>query len=539
MLDSNSSFDTYNVLPDIKPVFLLHIDGETIDYTGQFKPTSPTNTLKPYIETVNISAATVTPEEGRASVGAATVVLIDINQEFRARVSAHADFFHRAKATVKYGFLGMAESDMLQVVGYITGLKKTGANAYQIEITDPQRWLQREIFRGATTASPITVEGNPIDILLYCAMSTGAGTNGDYDILAAANGLGLTTDIINVDRIEAERDKWFAGPFYNFKFTMRAPIKAKDLFEKHILSMLACYPYVDGQGKYAIKAFKPAIPTVETVQSLTDDNLFSEVPDFDSNLNAMINEVEIHHDWDGSKYDEINRYIGDNIDTRGPGTRTLKLKSYGLHANTQPRIAEFRQRRANRIFARYDIPPVRLQASYDITRYLTEAGDICPVTHADIPDFEADTDNVTDKLFEVINRRPNMTRGAIDLTLLESGFTGGPWMVISPTATLTAVTSQTQFTVSVADAAKFEVGWEVQLYRSGYAATRGSAVTITSINTGTGVIQTDSIGATPAIGDKMCFADYASLSDATQKQYWAISDSAGALGTDTGHKILP
>ena len=127
----------------------------------------------------------------------------------------------------------MNESDLLTImVGWITDIKlsKDSLN-YIFSVTDPIKWMQRKIFRGAED-TPVTLGGNPINIMLQVLTSTGGGTNGDYDTLAAEDGLGIDEDYINVSGIEAVRDDWFPGPAHRFSFSIDQRIQAKKWLEQ-------------------------------------------------------------------------------------------------------------------------------------------------------------------------------------------------------------------------------------------------------------------------------------------------------------------
>jgi hypothetical protein len=100
-------------------------------------------------------------------------------------------------------------------------------------------------------------------------------------------------------------------------------------------------------------------------------------------------------------------------------------------------------------------------------------------------------------------------------------------MVLSPVMTVTAGTSGTEFEVSVADAAKWSEGWEADIYDAG-GRLKASAITILTIDTATGAITCDDIGATPAAGWLVQFAAYANLT-ADQQKYWTVKTSGAYL----------
>ncbi len=166
MRETNANFDTPHALDYKTPMYLLHFDGESTDFCNH-KPGSPDNSLKQYLQHIAGGSQRVTPEEGRSSIGGITVTLQNHNDEITALLATDTYFFHRKKTTIKAGYLGMDEADMLTVLtGWVTGLKMTkDLLGYSFIITDPIKWMQRKIFRGAEDSS-VSLSGNPINILL-------------------------------------------------------------------------------------------------------------------------------------------------------------------------------------------------------------------------------------------------------------------------------------------------------------------------------------------------------------------------------------
>jgi len=537
MLSTNTNFDTKHAYDYKTPMYLIHFNGETIDYCNH-TPGTPTNTLKQYLIKISGLAQKVTPEEGQASIGGVAVEILDYNDEITALLATDSYYFHRKKITIKAGYAGMAEADMLTIfTGWVTGLKlNSDLLSYIFDVTDPQKWMQRKIFRNATSAAPVTIQGNPLNILLAILTSTGAGTNGSYDWYAAVNGLGLDTSYVNVTAIEQLRDRWYPGDSHYMTFTIKDREQAKDFLEREIFKVLNCYPVIDGQGFFSIKPFKPPLAALETVQSFNEDNIIG-VPAWDANLPALINEVEIFYDHNATtdEFDSELYYIDStSINNRGPGKKPLTIKSKGLHSSglgSQPdRTGDIITSRKNKVFGRFSTPPIELGFNAWFSRWLSEAGDIVPFTHRLVPDIEVGTRGYSAERMEVISRDVNWTKGQVKLKLLNTGFGKTIYAVISPIMTVTVGTSATQFTVSVADAAKYTAGWEADIFDAGMRS-QATNITILTIDTATGVITCDDIGATPSAGWKIQFATYLNLT-AAQQLYWAAR-AAGA------HAITP
>jgi len=439
MLSTNTNFDNKHDLDYKTPMYLIHFDGETKDYCNH-KPVSPSNTLKQYLIDIRGNSQKVIPEEGKGSIGGVTVTIQDYNDEITALLATDNYFFHRRKTTIKAGYLGMAEADMLDVsVGWVTGLKlsKDGLS-YIFDVTDPQKWLQRKIFRDASDSNVVTLQGNPLNIYLAVLISTGNGTNGDYDYLDESWGLGIDDDNINVTNIETVRDDYFPGDSHYMKFQITDKIKAKDFLETEILKVLNCYPTIDGDGKINITPFKPPIVTSKTVQSFSEDNIIG-TPSWDANLAATINEIELHYNYDhvDDEFDNEDDYIDTiSLNNRGPGKKPLVIKTKGLHTDlgtssiSGQRAEDVLERRKNRIFGRFATPPSKIVISCFFSRWLSEAGDIVPFTHSKLPDIVTGTRGFTAKRIEIIDRTIDWKKGRVKITLLDTGFDKGDYVAI-------------------------------------------------------------------------------------------------------------
>lgn len=504
-------------------------------------------TYKQYLKSISGLSQKVNPEEGRASIGGITFELQDYNDEITALLATDTYYFHRKKTTVKAGYMGMDETDMLTImVGWVTGLKlnKDGLS-YVFNITDPIKWMQRKIFRGSEDVT-VTLSGNPLNILLAC-LTSGSGS-GNYDWYASANGLGLDPSYINVTAIEEVRDNWFPGDSHYMRFTINERIKAKDFFEKEIFKPLNLYPVIDGQGRFSVKPFKPPLAALESVQAFNKDNIIG-LPQWDANLSALVNEVEVQYDWDDvdEEFDTEVFYVDStSVNNRGPGKKPITIKTKGLHTSHSPasivgRATDILTTRKQRIFGRFSTPPIKLSFNTFFSRWLSEAGDIVPFTHSLIPDIAAGTRGYTAERMEIINKTVDWKRGRVKVNLLNTGFAKSIYGVISPTMAIVSASDGENFVVSAADAAKYAnlTSPEVQLCDSKMRQ-RKASVTLLTVNTTTGACTCDDMGVTPNAGDMVLFADYDDCTS-EQKNWGFIADSSNDLGTanDDAHLITP
>jgi len=519
-------------------------DGDTLlleDGSGDGFLIQPGGSLyyKRYLRNIAGLQQRVTPEEGKGTIGGITFDLLDVDNEITNLISTDPYYFHRRKTTIKAGYSGMNEDDLINImVGWITGIKLSNDGLYyQFSVTDPQKWMQRKIFRG-TEDSSVTLSGNALNILLAVLTSTGNGTNGNHDWLAAENSLGIDIRYVDIDGIENVRDDWYPGASAYMSFTIDERIKAKDFIEKEILKPLNLYPVVDGSGRFSVKPFKPPLAATDEVVVIDEDVIIG-LPGWDMNLSALVNEVEWHYNYDSvdNEFDAIDFYIDStSLNNRGPGKAPIVIKCKGFST-----LVDLMGRSNSRIFGRFATPPIKITAKCFFSRWLAEAGDIILFSHPNLPDIELGTRGISNKLMEITNRTVDWMRGIVKLELLDTGFDRGAFGVITPTMTITGVTDQENFTVSTADAAKY-YGFtlpEVQILDAGMRQ-KVASVTILSINSETGAVVIDSAGTDLSAGWIVAFADYDNCTD-TQQDWGFIADSSDDLGAanDDAHLIVP
>ncbi len=543
MRDTNTNFDVKHALLSKTPAFIIAFDGETDIYCNH-KPSDATASYFRYINKVSGLNQTIVPEKGRASIGGIKVSLVDYDGAITTLLSTDTYNFHRKKTTVKAGYKGLAIADHLAIgTGWITGLKLApSGDTWEFDITDPQKWLQKKIFRNATEASPIIVSGNPINILLQALTSSDAGTNSDYDLGDSDLGCDLDSTTVDITGIEAVRNDWFWGDTHYMRFEITKEIKAKEFIENEILKVINCYPGIDGQGRYKVIPFKPPIATTEITQSFDEDNIIG-LPKLDMNFAGVIHEIDFHIDWDGEDFDNKIYYVdATSFVNRGNAADPLTIKSKGLHNSMSPasiagRANKIIERRKSSVFARYAHPPIKLTVSCYFSRWISEAGDIVDFTHSKMPDVATGTRGLSSERMEVVNRKVDWRNGKVTVDLLSTGFGKGIYSAASPAMTVASGSSATAFTVSAADAAKWTEGWEAQILDAAHRQIAAS-VTILTINTGTGAITCDSIGQTPQAGWLVVFADYDNCT-AGQKLYGFVADTSNQLGTanDSAHLV--
>lgn len=485
--------------------------------------------MKSYLESISGLPQKVTPDEGKSTIGGVTFKLRDHNGEITAMLGADPNHYHRKVVTVRAGYAGMDEADFLTVfTGWATGIKLSADGlTYVFTATDPQKWMQRKVFRSAESAS-VRLSGNPLNILLAVLTSTGTGANGAFDWYAESNGLGIDADFVDVAAVLAVRDNYYPGNSHYMSFVIHRRETAIQWLEKEIFKPLNLYPVIDGRGRFKVLPFRPPIGTDNAIQQFTDENIVG-MPGWDMNLAGMVNAIEYYWDWDGSRFNSQRfDYHSDSINARGPGAKTLKIESKGWHSDRVD-VDTLLDRRTSAVFNRYAVPPLKISLKTFFSQWLTEAGDIVPVTHRNLPDINAGVRGLAAQRMEVIERSVDWAKGGVSLNLLDTGFAHGQYGVISPVMTITGASDSTHFTVSAADAAKYRkyTAPEVCIYDH-HMRLQVTGITLTAITAG-GAVNCDNLGLTPRAGWKVVFADY-DIATEEQRLYSYIADASHTLG---------
>lgn len=163
------------------------------------------------------------------------------------------------------GYAGVAEADFMPLPlmsVYQRALSPVTQAGYTVEFGDILRTLRQQIFLNASPGSPLILEAHPIDIALQILISTGLGTNGTHDVLAAENSLGIPEDFIDVDSFGAALDETASD---RFCFHITQPENAKEWLEREIFKPTNAYPIVIQGGKLAVRLYTPVTDEEITV----------------------------------------------------------------------------------------------------------------------------------------------------------------------------------------------------------------------------------------------------------------------------------
>ena len=157
------------------------------------------------------------------------------------------------------GYAPLAEADYGPGPGYVrlevTGLTSADRGlTWIVEAADVRRFARKAIFENATPAKPFEIgPDHPITIALKILTSTGAGTNGAYDILGTADAIGMPQQLVDVAGLEALRTELGS---LQMQFKEIEAHDGKQWIEEQIFRAVNCVPVVTQDGKYSARRLR-------------------------------------------------------------------------------------------------------------------------------------------------------------------------------------------------------------------------------------------------------------------------------------------
>lgn len=279
----------------------------------------------------------------------------------------------------------------------------------------------------------VVLQGNPLTLALQILTSTGAGTNGPYDVLPACAGLAIPQANIDVAKFEAERNRWITG--VNFRFEEFEKQEGKKFLEEQLYTFCNAYPPTDNLGRISIKIYQPPLPST-IAAGITDDDLVGP-PRYQGNVleRYFFNEVDVQYDYDFRTGEFLSRalYEDSTSQTTFGQVRTKAVLSRGFRTAVTgaPRINNW----ATRILKRFGVPSPVLKVKALFNKRLLEPGDIVPLSSAFVPDLSRGIRGIENQLMEVVQVDLNFQESVEEFTLLNTGYSyGRKYAAISPSA---------------------------------------------------------------------------------------------------------
>lgn len=291
----------------------------------------------------------------------------------------------------------------------------------------------------------LVLQGNPMTLALQIMLSTGAGTNGPYDVLPACAGLGIDQSLVDVAGIVAQQSRWLQS--YIFRFEEFKSVVGKQFLEQQIYTFINAYPIINNLGQLSVHVYAPPLPS--QINAILNDMQLAAPPTYSGNVfsNYFYNEVDFSFDYNFLQ-DLTNtapnqatgpygsRQFYENLGSQAifDGQVTTKTwQSRGLRTNISGITVI--QRVANRFLKRFSVPSPLMKASVFYSQRLLQQADIVPITSAKVPNLSTGKLGINAKMFEILGITPNYIPATQDLLLLDTGYSyGRKYASISPSA---------------------------------------------------------------------------------------------------------
>jgi hypothetical protein len=406
MIASNASFDANNKRKAKQLIHLVQLSG----YNRAFITSQPLAVGQfSWIMKLGKLSHRADLLEGKSTLSGLDMTVLDRAGQLTADFPAIT--FEGRTATVKTGIDGMALSDFLTLATMVVDRVDCDESntCYTFHLVDDERLIKRTIYRTAddgqstSTEHRRTVAGNPMDILTD----------------ALENQVGLPAGKVNATAIANYKATVFAGAEMQFSLT-KAP-EAKQFLDLEIFRALGGFNFCDALGRYT-PVFMVRNSAPSSVVTLDDKNLVTlPVP----KQGDFLNEFVYRFDSDGSKFASELTVVD--------AASVAKYGLSGMHvieSRGQQSLRgawQFGRMLANALFLQYAFKPLILEVTAFWDALLAELGDFVRVTHASVPNREAGTMGITNRLFQVTERSVDLQAGTVDLTLLDAN-----WLDLMP-----------------------------------------------------------------------------------------------------------
>ena len=262
----------------------------------------------------------------------------------------------------------------------------------------------------------------PVDLGLQLITSTGSGTNGDYDILPAARGVGLNEDNVDVAGFEEERDEWLLG--LEMDFFIDESFEAKKFMEEELWSVINAYPRVRSSGEQSLRVYASPLPT--EIRAQWGESVIRGIPRWDKNFRDIRNRIEVRYDYDPIDDEFDKSFTLDDTDSQASFgiIKTHVVESKGFRS-TSSGIDIFIRAFAARLLARFSDPPPRIKGmKLHLSESLIEVGDLVALTHRHLPNATGGK-GITGDIYEIIDRSVDWDSGEVTVEALSTKFTVG------------------------------------------------------------------------------------------------------------------
>jgi hypothetical protein len=385
--------------------------------------------------------------QGQSSIGALEIDAVD-SGGFMTALASGGKLVGR-RLTLSVGYPGMNSTDFVTVATQeIEGVEVLpSGGGYRLDCQDLNRYAKSQIFTVGDDGSavsnkhPRALLANPMDVILMVVQNElGLGQSSllepsawklydpaRWDSANTANPTLINPNpYFDVDQVLFYRNGIFAGYLFDFEF--KQPVEAKQFLEFEIFHPLGGYAVVLADGRMSPRFFVPPY-SFAGLASLNERNI-TALPGVKPE--PLINQVTFRMDYDGSQFQtELLFLSSPSLQQFGlAGEDIIESKGMKLERGG----ASLASITANRIFQRYGgIDPVSrsprggapaISLTSQFMNLAIEAGDFVYFSHPLLPNLEAGTKGIYNRIMEVVDKQPNYTQGNMAYQLLDTGWMG-------------------------------------------------------------------------------------------------------------------
>jgi hypothetical protein len=375
---------------------------------------------------------TCKPEEGTLTISGLSCEIVD--RSALALESIAANDWRGRRGVLKMGFVGLDYTEYRSMAGYIVDGYSFDGTSWIIKASNDLSEMKKPCMTLATKSSTVNVTGNLIDIWLKMLTSTGNGTNGPYDVLTAAQGIGFPVEYLDLDYIEQQRDDWLSG-WGSFSFTFNERIKDFKAWADIEVFKLCGAILRNKDALWSIKARHAPLAS-EAVLSLTRSTIGKKFPPFTVNKSGIINKATFAFDYDEAdndfanslSYSDTRVYRNGRTSEEVLGLHEETFKSKGMTSTNTAMLSL----RKSQLFARYSFGPPELPMDLPLTHLESVAlGEVVLLTDSEVPNLDDGTLGLTDSVMEIHSVEETHAQGTLGVTLVNTGYALGKYVTIS------------------------------------------------------------------------------------------------------------
>ena len=274
---------------------------------------------------------------------------------------------------------------------------------------------------GEDITNYVLYRGNPIDLILQIVLSTGNGTNGDYDILPEGQGIGIPQDMVDITGFESQRDIYVSEMVFSNFFSDQT--EALKFFQENILRQVNAYLFINRAGQLDIKLYYVPIGTLDTI-TLDNTNIIG-TPTFDANLftgTNFFNEIDIKFDYQPVQDFYVNQLLVEDIGSQAKYEERSTLEIDGKMISTFFGGDAINTRMKSIYLSRFSEPPPIITCQTVYGNHLLTPGSPVFLNYSTIPNYVTGKDGDGPILCECVSVSPDFQNGVVNVTLLGIGF---------------------------------------------------------------------------------------------------------------------